>query len=124
MIKVLPLRGFKSLKALNAFHALLLGLKMLPAYQGEQYETFFERVDAMPDSDKQKIIREAAFFVDLQPEELEAMVSFCEDANGVPYSRENIKSLGPAQLIEIIVAVSMELSRMKITLVSETEKKN
>lgn len=123
-MRVLELKGFKSLRALNAFNTLMLGLKMLPAYMGERYEEFFDRVSNMPPSDQEKLIREAAVFVELQKEEVEALISFCADPNGVPYSAENMKNLGPKDLHEMIVAVCCEIAKIKIDLVSDREKKN
>ncbi len=123
MIKVLELRGLKSLRALNAFNTLLLGLKMLPSYMGETYEEFLGRIQAMPFDDQMKMIREAAMFVPLEKEEVEALVCFSADKNGVPYEAANIKTLGPGDLVEIIVAVCGEIAKMKIDFVSENEKK-
>lgn len=124
MRKVLPLKGYRSLRALNAFHVLMLGLKMLPAYMGESYEDFFKRVQEMPPADQQKMIREAALFVNLEKEEVEALVCFCCDANDVPYVAENMKSLGPDDLMEVIVAVCSAIAEIKIDIVTEAEKKN
>lgn len=123
MIQVLELRGFKSLRALNAFNTLLLGLKMLPAYMGETYEDFLNRINAMPFEDQMKMIREAAMFVELQKEEVEALICFCADKNGVPYEAANLKNLGPDQIIDIIVAVCGEIAKMKIDFVTDNEKK-
>lgn len=123
MIKVLPLKGHKSLRAFNAFHALILGGKMLPAYMGETYELFLSRIQDMPPEDQRKILSEFACFVELQPEEVSAILTFCADANGVPYSAENMKNLGPKELHEAIVAVCMEIGKIKIDLVSDGEKK-
>lgn len=123
-MKVLELRGFKSLRALYAFNTLMLGLKMLPAYMGESYEDFLARVQLMSPEDQEKLIREAAVFVPLQPEEVEALVLFCADPNGVPYTAENLKNLGPKDLHEVIVAVCKEIAKIKIDLVGESEKKN
>lgn len=123
-MKVLELRGFKSLRALNAFNTLMLGLKMLPSYMGESYEEFFGRISEMAPPDQEKIIREAALFVELQKEEVEALITFCADPNGVPYSAENLKNLGPKDLHEMIVAVCKEIAKIRIDLVGESEKKN
>lgn len=123
-MKVLELRGYKSLRALNAFNALMLGLKMLPAYMGEDYEAFLNRIHNMGPDDQKKMIREAAMFVELQKEEVEAIICFCTDKNGVPYTSENLKNLGPGQLIELIVAVCFEIAQIKIDFVSDAEKKN
>ena len=123
-MKVLELKGYKSLRALNVFHTLMLGLKMLPAYMGYTYEDFYDRISKMDAASQEKLIREAALFVEIQKEELEALITFCADANGVPYSAENMKSLGPKDLHEMIVAVCMQIAKIKIDLVSDSEKKN
>lgn len=123
MRKVLELRGYKSLRALNAFNALLLGLKMIPAYMAESYEDFLNRISAMPEADQLKMIREAALFVELQKEEVEALVGFCCDKNDVPYEAANLKNLSPKELIEVIVAVCGEIAKMKIDFVTPNEKK-
>ena len=123
-MRVLELRGYKSLRAMNAFNALVLGLKMLPAYMGESYEDFLARLQAMPHADQKKMLKEAAMFVELQKEEVEALVCFCADPNGVPYTSENLKSLKPDVILEIIVSVCAEIAKIKIDFVSESEKKN
>lgn len=123
-MKVLELKGYKSLKALNAFHTLMLGLKMLPAYCSEQYEEFFSRIEQMDSASQEKMIREAALFVELQKDEVESLICFCADPNGVPYTAENLKSLGPDQIYEIIVSVCTEISKIKINFLTEAEKKN
>jgi hypothetical protein len=123
-MQVLELRGLKSLRALNAFHTLMLGLKMLPSYMGESYEEFYARIESMSSLDQEKMIREAVLFVELQREEIEAIAGFCADSNGVPYTTANLKNLGPKELMEMIVAVCIEISKIKVTLASEVEKKN
>ena len=123
-MQVLELKGYKSLRAMNAFHALMLGLKMLPQYMGETYEEFFSRIQEMPEVDQLKLIKEASLFVELQEEEVKSLICFCTDKNGVPYTGENLKSLKPNQLTDIIVAVCGEIAKIKIDFVSEKEKKN
>jgi flagellar motor switch/type III secretory pathway protein FliN len=123
-LKILPLKGYKSLRALNAFHALLLGLKMLPAYIAEDYETFYARFQDKEDSDKERFLREAAVFVQLSQDEVESLVSFATDRNNIPYSQTNLKNLNMDEIHDIIVAVCMEIGRIKIELVTEDEKKN
>ena len=122
-MKVLELKGLKSLRAMNVFHTLMLGLKMLPAYAGESYEEFFDRVSQMAEADQEKLIREAVLFVELEQAEVEAVLCFCTDPNGVPFGKENVKNLGPDQIMEAIVAVSMQIAKIKVDLVSPGEKK-
>lgn len=122
--KILPLKGAASLRALQACNALLLGYKMLPAHITETWEEFFLSFKKMPEQEKEKIIRHAAMFVKVEDEELSAILSFASDPNGIPYSVASLKNLGPDEMIEIIVAVCMEISRFKIDLITEEEKKN
>lgn len=123
-MKVRELKGYKSLKALNAFHALMLGLKMLPEYQAVSYEDFFELVERLPPDGQEAMIRRAAQFVELKQDEVEAIVCFVEDNNGVPYDATNLKNLNPLELVEIIVAVCKAIAAIRIGLVTEDEKKN
>lgn len=122
-MNLLPLKGYKSLKALNAFHALLLGLKMLPMYRAQSYETFYEGFKDKSEGEKETFLREAVIFVTLEQDEVEALICFACDKNKVPYTSVNLKNLGPEELHAIIVAVCMEIGRIKIDIVSESEKK-
>jgi hypothetical protein len=124
LTKVLPLIGYKSLRALNGFHALLLGFKMLPAYIAEPYESFYAGFKDKTDAEKEKILREAVLFVQLGQDEVDAILSFAADSNGISYSKANQKNLNPRDLHEAIVAVCMEIGRINIDIVSEEEKKN
>lgn len=123
MTKVLELKGLKSMKALNIFSTLMLGMKMLPMYAGEFYEPFLARVHAMTPEDQEKIIREAVMFVPLEEEEMKVALAFTTDANGIPMGPENMKNLNAEDILERIVAVAMEVARMKIDMVSTSEKK-
>lgn len=124
MMKVLPLKGYNSLRAFNARSNLLLGIKMLPEYMGESYESFYQRIDALEPEKQQELFFQAAKHVELDKSEVEAFLSFCEDPNGVPYNPANLKSLGPDKIIEAIVSVCMEISKIKIDIISDDEKKN
>jgi hypothetical protein len=118
------LKGYKSLRAFNAFHALILGLKMLPQYLGDSYADFYSALAEKSAEDQRKILREAACFVELQKDEVEALLSFVEDANGIAYGSANIGNLRPDEIVEMIVEVCMKMASFKIDMVSEAEKKN
>lgn len=123
-MKVLELKGYKSLKALNAFHMLLLGLKMIPAYAHLTYEEFFENFKLYDEKTKESYIREAITLVPLEQSEVESLVAFCCDKNGIPYSANNIRNMGPKELHEAMVAVCMEIGKIDIDLLSSDEKKS
>ena len=122
-MKVLELKGYNSYKALMVFHTLMLGLKMLPEYLGETYESFFTRISSLSLDEQQTFIRQAALFVKLDPDEIESLICFTCDKNGIPYGPANLKNLTPDQIHDIIVAVCMEVVQIKINFVSEVEKK-
>lgn len=123
-MKPLKLEGINSYFALQAYGKLMLGLKMLPMYMGEDYADFFKKVEAMPPADQEKVIREAVFLVDLHSEEVVNLARFCADANGVPFDDANMKKLPPDQIMEILVTVCLECAKIKPKLLTEAEKKN
>jgi len=120
---VLELKGFKSLRALNVFHTLLLGMKMLPMHAKVSYEVFYESFKDKPDSEKETLLREAAVFVELQEDEVAAVLAFVADKNGVPIGSHNLKNLTPTENHESVVAVCKEIGRNKNDILSESEKK-
>ncbi len=123
--KCLPLKGSKSHTALTALSALIIGLKMIPAYQHMTLEELTELIESMEPEDQLKVITTAARVVPLEDSELKALVCFCTDRNGVPYTSENLKNLGPSELVEVIVVVCMEIiTNLDIDLVTKDEKKN
>jgi hypothetical protein len=123
--KCLPLKDVKSLRALNAYCALMIGLKMLPAYGHLSLEDFFALVEAMSPEDKVTLLTNGARIVELDPNEVKALVCFCTDKNGIPYQEANIKTLGPSDLVEVIVTVCFEIMQnINIDLITPAEKKN
>jgi hypothetical protein len=123
-LKVLPLEGLKSLRAFNVYHTLLLGYKMLPAKIGMTYEDFLTEFDKNSDEEKTKVLMEAAAFVPIEQEELDALTCFCCDINGVPLTKINTGKMTPKELIDVVVAVCLEMSKIKLYSVSEDVKKN
>ncbi len=79
-MKVLEIVGLDGHEAAMVFHKLMFGLHMVPAYFGESYKEFFEKIDAMPEVDQS---REAAALVELLPSEKLALMRFATDDNGV-----------------------------------------
>lgn len=123
--KCLPLVGYKSLTALNAYHALLMGLKMIPGNSHYTFEEFLAILEAMSDEDKINTLVTGAKIVQLEEEEIKSLICFCTDKNGIAYKAENMKTLSPSDLVEVIVTVCMEIMKnIKIDLVTTVEKKN
>lgn len=123
-VKVLPLVGLKSLRLINVYQALMIGYCMVPRYAKEDIHGFLEQLKQGPERELENVIRTAASVVELDGNEIEAVVSFAADPNGIPYGKANVGNLGPGDLHEIIVAVMMEVTRIKVDLVTPEEKKN
>lgn len=123
-VKVLELKGIKSLRAFNSFHTLVLGLRMLPEYMSVSDEDFGNRLESLPPEAKVKVIRQAVKHVPLEEDDVNALMLFAADPNNVPYDKTNIDNLNPVDLSECIVAVCFEMSKIKPTIISEAEKKN
>lgn len=124
IVKVKELRGPDTYWALQAYIKLLFGLKMLPAYLGLTLEEFFDMIEKLPVEDRRKIVREAVIMVTLEPDELNALAKFATDANNVPFTRENMKSLAPGNIFEILHAVTQEIAALEPNFLSVSEKKN
>jgi hypothetical protein len=124
MKTVEPLVGLKSFWAMQSYHKLLLGIKMIPEYSQLAYEDFYAVVEMCSPEDKEKIIRKAVLLVNLESDEAYSLMAFCKDPNGVPYGRVNTTKMAPDEMFEILVSVCLEISQIKIKFVTEAEKKN
>lgn len=122
-VTVLPLKGLKSLRALNAFHTMVLGLKFLPMNAAKDYGAFLTEFDGYEDGRKETLIRHALAQVELKPDELEACLSFTTDNIGVPIGPSNIKGLGLNEIFERLIAVFLVIEKIKVRILSEDEQK-
>jgi len=123
-IKLLPLKGPDTYWALQSYIKLLFGLKMLPMYMGLTIEEFFVYIEQMPADDRKKIIREAVLMVTLDRDEVNSLIKFAADKNGVPFGRENTSSLDPNEYMEIIHRVTQAIASLEPNFLTATEKKN
>lgn len=122
-MKVRELEGIASLRAINAYHMLMYGLKMLPEYFRESYEEFYAKIDTLTQDEKDGLIKKAIFLIDLKDEEVGALLFWCNDPNGVPFTNANVKNLKPNQIIEALFLVCSEISKIDADLLTEQEKK-
>lgn len=121
---VSKIEGPKGLRALNVYTTALMGLKMIPEYMGEAWESFLERFGALSTEEKVRALTQAVSIIEFKQDELEAIICFCKDKNGVPFDSTNIKNLDPRDMVKVIVSVALEVSKFKIDLVTAEEKKN
>lgn len=124
IINVKELSGLSSYSAFQVFYKVLLGLKMYVAYAHYKPDEFFDHIGNLSIEDQEKIVREALMLVPIEKDEILILASFCTDKNGVPFGIQNMGSLNPKQVLEILVKSCMELVKIKIDFVNEDEKKN
>ena len=123
---VLPLKGLKSMDAVRGLSALLLGYYCLAMPGKTQYATFdefFESFGWITEEEKEKIIRTAILFVKIEHWETESMAGFVQDKNGIPFVAASLKNMPLPEIIEIVVAVCKEMGKLRLSILSEEEKK-
>ncbi len=124
-MEIKELKDFEALDVYSLFWRLAIAVHEHPRYRDVPWEKFYAQVqDEFTDDQKKILIIESIMIGALTREELESCVSFTKDKNGVTYNRSNIKNLNPAELIEIVSEVLLEVSKIRVKLVNESEKKN
>ncbi len=111
------------MRALNAYHTLVLGLKMLPMHLDKDYPTFLEYLEALPPENQETMLRQSMALVPLNHEEIMALIAFATDSNGIPFGNVNKDNLTIEEIFEICIAVCVEISKIKVDLVSKAEQK-
>jgi F0F1-type ATP synthase delta subunit len=122
--KVLPLKGLKSVWALNAFNSLLLGLAIENAMTGQDIEQTYAAFEKLDEKAKEKSIKDALQRINLQEDDMKNLLAFATDNNGIPYTEENIKSLAPEKIIDALSRVCLEISKIKVHSIDADVKKN
>ena len=124
-MRVEPLVGLPGYFAYTTYLKFIFGLSLMPAYVGTDFTKFKESVCEADDAGKEKIIREALGLVDLSGEEITNLTRFVKDPNGVPYGKENMKSMNPLEIYNVLCAVCLECAKIKPNdLTTADEKKN
>lgn len=124
-LKVLPLTGLKALRAFNVFYSLMLGYRMHPKNVLMSDIDFLKHFSNLSEEEKARELIEAVKFVPLEESEVNELICFCCDSNGVPLSALNTKEMTPDMIADIIVSVSLEFSKTKLfTIGAEELKKN
>lgn len=124
MIKTLPLQGLKSVYALNAFMTLLFGLATEQRLAGQDFEETYANFEALPIEDKAKQLRHALQIVNLQKEDMLSLLAFAQDKNGIAFTEASVKQMPPGDILDAMLAVCLELAKIKPRTLSEDVKKN
>jgi F0F1-type ATP synthase delta subunit len=122
--RILPLKGLKSVWALNAFNSLILGLAIENAMTGQTVEQTYAAFEKLDEKAKEKAIKDALQRINLQEEDMKNLLAFATDDNGIPYTEENIKGLAPEKIIDALGRVCLEISKIKVHSIDVDVKKN
>lgn len=116
MIDAEEIKGIKGAAAFHTAQVLLLSYYMIPTFREgkETYLEFLDRFSKMDDEEKQKVFKIGATFADLKPNEVEAVLCFAKDKNGVPYGKCNIGTLGINEFYELISEICLAVVNIKL----------
>ena len=123
-MKIRPILGYNCYRAYQVYRDIILASyifwnanKVYLSDNGdkpESYKDFLMRFEKSTDEEKRDIIKLGADTFNLSLEEVCFLVGLVEDANGVPYSKANINNLQPQEIIDIIIAVCLEISKVTV----------
>lgn len=108
MIKLIGLSGWA---AFQAYLKLIFYLPMIERYRyepeltNEQIKANFQELD---DYEKTKVFVELIGIAPFDDDDTLRLLTVCTDANGVPYSKSNIKSLRVGEVTKMVFEVLLE----------------
>lgn len=112
-------KEFKGIAGAKAYHsalALIRSLWYIP--KDIDHDSFVEMsnwFDKLDDENKRKYLKLAVEDgAMLQPEEIESLLKFAKDENGVPICKENIENLTGFEIHDLILNVSCEILKSKV----------
>lgn len=93
---------------------LLLGLLMLPVNMNKKFDDFYAEILNFDQDAQRKILEDAIRFVELQEEEILAVLGFCKDPNGLKIDKTNIGNFNPAEIMDMIVEVCLQVFKIDV----------
>lgn len=122
-MEVRPIKGYNCYRAYQVYRDILLASYYF--YEAnkicfednpkpEKYNEFLRRFENSNEEERKKIIEIGANNFNLSLDEVCFLVGLVEDANGVPYSKATLNNLDPQKIIEIIVEVCLEISKVTV----------
>ena len=109
------LRGIKSPAGFQVLYTLLIGYYTIPTFEKElDFNKFLKDFEQSPREKRKEILTKAVCVVPLKEEEYKNVLCFAKDANGIPYSKENVENLTYAEIMELVVEVCLAYSDCKV----------
>lgn len=108
------LKGIKSVRVMQITSMLMLGLLMLPINMNKKFDDFYSEILEYDEAAQRKVLEDAIRFVELKDEELLAVMGFCKDANGVQIDKSNIGNYNPAEIMDMVVEVCLQVFKIDV----------
>lgn len=123
-MKIKPILGYNCYRAYQVYRDIILASYIFwsankiylsdDENKPESYKDFLLRFERSTEEERREIIKLGAETFNLSMEEICFLIGLVEDANGVPYSKSNIDNLKPNEIIDIIIEVCLEISRVTV----------
>lgn len=109
------LRGLKSPAGFQVLYTLLIGYYTVPTFNAKvNFEEFIKDFEKAPREERKRILTKSVCITPLKEEEYMNVLCFAKDANGIPYTRENVENLSYDEIMEIVVEVCLAYSDCKV----------
>lgn len=109
------LRGIKSPAGFQVLYTLLIGYYSVPTFGANpDFNEFVKGFEKASREERMEILKKAVCITPLKEEEYMNVLCFCKDANGIPYSSENIENLEYTEIMEKVVEVCLAYSDCKV----------
>ncbi len=109
------LKGLKSPAGFQVLYTLLIGFYSVPSFGAKtSFDEFVKNFEKMPREERKDILTKAVCVTPLNEGEYMNVLCFAKDANGIPYTKENVENLAYNEIMEIVVEVCLAYSDCKV----------
>lgn len=108
------LKGIRSVRVMQITSMLMLGLLMLPINMNKKFDDFYSEILNYDDAAQRKVLEDAIRFVELKDDELMAVAGFARDANGLQIDKTNIGNYNPAEIMDLVVEVCLQVFKIDV----------
>lgn len=109
------LKGLKSPAGFQVLFTLLIGFYSVPVFNAlNTFDDFIKDFEKMPREERRRILAKSVCITQLTESEYMNVLCFAKDANGIPYTKENVENLTYDEIMEIVVDVCLAYSDCKV----------
>ncbi|MDR3112935.1 MAG: hypothetical protein LBU09_00985 [Endomicrobium sp.] len=113
-MQIKELKGLKSVKALNVYCKLVIGLSLTHLNKEKSIDDFRKAFEEYEIEKRKTLLKFACLLVQLEKDEVSALTSFAVDENNVAYEEPALAYLKPSEIVGIMSEVALKISEIKI----------